>query len=161
MNNNYFGLEIAKCCGNCKHVSRPKTPNETHEAYYNVAKTERWCYLHNWYITRETVCNDFELEPKKGGAVACKRVFAFNTKAEKIIALRERMKKGNVPYAYRKDNIRRFSIDDKKPYILVDNLVKRGEGETYYERLYSYDPKDGGTNAYIKEIESYLDSIGK
>ena len=57
-------LKIANCCGNCKYVSRPKQPSE-HEAYYNVAKTERWCYLHNWYITRETVCDDFEIKKNK------------------------------------------------------------------------------------------------
>lgn len=159
MENKYPELKIASCCGNCKHVSRPKQPSE-HEAYYSVAKTERWCYLHNWYITRETVCDDFELEPKKGGAVACKRVFAFNAKVEKIVALRERMKNGNVPYAYRKDNIRRYSIDDKRPYIKIDMLSKK-DGELYYEYIWSYGPKDSDTNNYIKEIEEYLDSIGK
>ena len=160
MENKYPELKIANCCGNCKHVSRPKQPSETHEAYYNVAKTERWCYLHNWHITRETVCDDFELEPKKGGASACKRVFAFNKKVETITALRERMKNGNVPYAYRKDNIRRYSIDDERPYIKIDRLVKK-DGESYYEHLWSVGPKDGDTNDYIKEIEEYLDCIGK
>ena len=136
MENKYTELKIANCCGNCKHVSRPKQPSETHEAYYNVAKTERWGYLHNWHITRETVCDDFELESKKGGASACKRVFAFNKKVEKIVALRERMKNGNVPYAYRKDNSKRFSIDDERPYIKMDEIVKK-DGESYYEYLWS------------------------
>ena len=72
-------LKFAKCCGNCIHSSRPKKP-EDHAAHYDVSKTERWCYLHNQYITRECVCDSFDQDNKRGGVPACKRVFAFNRK---------------------------------------------------------------------------------
>lgn len=72
-------LKFAQCCGNCVHSSRPKKPDD-HVAHYDVAKTERWCYLHSQYITRECVCDSFEQDNKRGGVPACKRVFAFNNK---------------------------------------------------------------------------------
>lgn len=82
-------LSFAKCCGNCIHASKPRKP-DNHAAHYDVAKTERWCYLHNVHITRETVCDDFSWETKKGGVPACKRVFKFN---EKLLLLREVQRK--------------------------------------------------------------------
>lgn len=72
-------LKFAQCCGNCIHSSRPKKPND-YAAHYDVAKTERWCYLHSQHITRECVCDSFEQDNKRGGVPACKRVFAFNNK---------------------------------------------------------------------------------
>lgn len=57
-------LEFGRCCGNCVHCNRPKQPQD-HEAHYMVAKTERWCFNHKCYITRESVCESFELEEKK------------------------------------------------------------------------------------------------
>ena len=84
-------LTFAKCCGNCVHSSRPKKP-EDHAAHYDVAKTERWCYKHCCYITRETVCDEFEQDNKKGGVPAAKRILKFNQKLKKYNELRDRAK---------------------------------------------------------------------
>ena len=84
-------LGFGRCCGNCVHCNRPKQPQD-HEAHYMVAKTERWCYKHKCHITREAVCDSFELEEKKGGVPAVKRARKFNERAGRIIALMERMK---------------------------------------------------------------------
>lgn len=88
-------IEIANCCGTCTHCNRPKKPLD-HEAHYEVAKTQRWCYLHKLRTTRECVCDDYEREVKKGGVPACKRVFKFNERAERIKAIIEEMKKVGI-----------------------------------------------------------------
>ena len=88
-------ISFAKCCGNCMHASKPKKP-DTHAAHYDVAKTERWCYLHNIYITRETVCDDFSWETKKGGVPACKRILKFNEKLLLLRKIQRKFKKLNL-----------------------------------------------------------------
>lgn len=88
-------LEIAKCCGTCIHCNKPKKPTN-HEPHYSVAKTERWCYLNNIKTTRECVCDCFEINNKRGGVPACKRIFKFNERAKKIMALIEAMKENNI-----------------------------------------------------------------
>lgn len=88
-------LRIANCCGACKHVNRPKKP-EDHDPYYSVAKTERWCYKHGIPVTRETVCDEFELDSKKGAVPAFKRILAFNRKLEKIIEIKNWMEENNI-----------------------------------------------------------------
>ena len=85
-------LDFAKCCGNCVYASKPKKP-ECHAAHYDVAKTERWCYNHGIYITRETVCDDFAVESKRGGIPACKRVLKFNEKLSALKELQKRFKR--------------------------------------------------------------------
>ena len=161
-------LRIAECCGNCKHVSRPKAPDEPHEAHYNVAKTERWCYKYNRYITRETVCDGFELEPKKGGAAACKRAFAFNKKVEEINEIRERMKQLNISYVYEGENYRRYSIEEERPYIKREyyrttkwnsNIGESEPCEPYWEEYYSHGPKDSDTQKEIKIIKELLNNL--
>jgi len=52
-------LKLGTSCGSCIHTNRPKKPRE-HAAHYEVAKTERWCFLHNCHVTRETTCDDHE-----------------------------------------------------------------------------------------------------
>lgn len=162
-------LRIAECCGNCRHVSRPKAPAEPHEAHYNVAKTERWCYKYNRHITRETVCDGFELEPKKGGAAACKRAFAFNKKVEEINEIRDRMKRLGIDYALRGGN-RRFSILPDRPYVLEEEYVTakfnhyKGEMEPcdpHWENYLVWGPKEQKTKELIKEIKEALDKIEK
>lgn len=88
-------LRIANCCGSCKHVNQPKKP-EDHAPHYTVAKTERWCYKHGIPVTRETVCDEFELESKKGAIPAFKRILAFNKKLENIIKIKNWMEANNV-----------------------------------------------------------------
>lgn len=166
-------LRIAECCGNCKHASRPKAPAETHEAYYNVAKTERWCYKYNRHITRETVCDGFELEPKKGGAAACKRAFAFNKKVEEINALRERMRQlgvGHTPYMGYFNDSRRLSVAENRPYIeewvyittKYDYCTREYHPcDPYWELSLTWGPKENRTTSFIKEMNKYLDKIKK
>lgn len=162
-------LIAAQCCGNCVHVSRPKNPDD-HIPFYEVPKTERWCYKHNWYITRECVCQDFEPESKKGGIPACKRAFAFNKKAEEIRDICERMKRLNVPYAYEGVNYIRYSIDENRPYIKKEyyrttrwnnNIGESESCEPYWEEYYSHGPKDSHTQKEIKIIKEYLDNLEK
>lgn len=88
-------LRIANCCGACKYVNQPKK-YEDHAAHYTVAKTERWCYKHGIPVTRETVCDEFELEDKKGAVPAFKRILAFNRKLEKIIEIKNWMEENNI-----------------------------------------------------------------
>lgn len=160
-------LIAAECCGNCVHVSRPKKPDE-HIPFYEVSKTERWCYKHNWYITRECVCQDFVPESKKGGIPACKRAFAFNKKAEEIRTLRERMKALNVPYIYNETGTFRYSILNGQ--ILKEqcchsrwnsNLEESEPCEEYWDRWYGYGPKDSDTKELIKLMNEYLDNLEK
>lgn len=157
----------AQCCGNCVHVSRPKKPDD-HISFYEVPKTERWCYKHNWYITRECVCQDFEPENKKGGIPACKRVFAFNKKAEEIKELRERMARLNISYAYNETGTFRYSI--LQGQILKEqrchsrwnsNLEEMEPCEEYWDRWYGYGPKDSNTKEVIKIVKDYLDNFEK
>jgi|GEM_PF-6417618 len=88
-------LRIANCCGACKYVNRPKKP-EDHAVHYTVAKTERWCYKHGVLVTRETVCDEFELESKRGAIPAFKRILAFNKKLEKIIEIKNWMEENKI-----------------------------------------------------------------
>jgi hypothetical protein len=88
-------IKIAQCCGACKYVNIPKKP-EDHAAYYTVAKTERWCYKHGIPVTRETVCDEFEIENKKGAVPAFKRILAFNKKLEEIIRIKNWMEENNI-----------------------------------------------------------------
>lgn len=88
-------ISVAKCCGSCKHASRPKTPQD-HAPHYSVAKTERWCYRHNQHITREAVCDDYELETKKGASSSIKRVINFNKKLEKVDEVKQFMIHNNI-----------------------------------------------------------------
>ena len=163
-------LRIAECCGNCKHVSRPKAPAEPHEAHYNVAKTERWCYKYNRHITRETVCDGFELESKKGGAAACKRAFAFNKKVEEINEIRERMRRLGIDFVYEGENYKRYSIKENRPYIEVEyyrttkwnHYIRESEPcDPYWEGYHLWGPKDSDTQKYIKTMNEALDKIEK
>jgi hypothetical protein len=90
-----MNLRIAECCGSCKHSNKPKKP-EDHAAHYSVAKTERWCYKNGIPVTRESVCDNYEMETKKGAVPAFKRILAFNKKLEKIIEVKNWMEENNI-----------------------------------------------------------------
>lgn len=90
-----MNLKIAQCCGTCIHSNKPKKP-EDHTPHYSVAKTERWCYLNKCNTTRECVCENYERDNKKGGVPACKRVFKFNERAERILRLVSKMQEFNI-----------------------------------------------------------------
>lgn len=88
-------LRYAECCGNCVHCNRPKTPRD-HSPHYETAKTQRWCYHHKFRTTREAVCDDFEMEQKKGGIPAIKRILAFHRRAERIKNIANRLKDSEI-----------------------------------------------------------------
>lgn len=90
-----MNLRIADCCGACVHVDVPKKP-EDHAPHYSVAKTERWCFKHGVPVTRESVCDDFTLETKKGAVLAFKRILAFNRKLTQIISIKDWMEQNQV-----------------------------------------------------------------
>lgn len=118
-------LRIAQCCGACKYVNQPKIP-EPHTAHYTVAKTERWCYKHGISVTRETVCNDYEQETKKGAVPAFKRILAFNKKLKKIMEIKDWMIKNSISILIYYDKPghenMKFSIIDNKIYYSWCNL---------------------------------------
>ena len=111
-------LLLAKCCGSCKHVNKPKQP-ENHAPHYFVAKTERWCYKYEMHVTRESYCAEgYELEVKKGASPAFKRILKFNEKLIKIIKIKEWMVKNNIK-----------ELKDNEPYPcyfqIINNRLKR------------------------------------
>lgn len=141
-------LKIAICCGSCKHVNKPKI-SEDHAAHYSVAKTERWCYKNNIVVTRESVCNNHELENKKGAVPAFKRILAFNKKLEKIITIKKWMEENNISIIT--DGNRDFSIvNDKIHYKYNDwKDIKSG----WY--LVSCKDRDD-CDRLVKAYENYL-----
>lgn len=142
-------LTFAKCCGNCIHSSRPKKP-EDHAAHYDVAKTERWCYKHNCYITRETVCDEFEQDNKKGGVPAAKRILKFNQKLRKYNELRDRAQKLGVTEIQGSEHI--YVLKDNKWYYKYHGW--RWEGSYWAIRCKDRDAED-----QLKEIEKKLNEI--
>lgn len=141
-------LTFAKCCGNCVHSSRPKKP-EDHAAHYDVAKTERWCYKHNCYITRETVCDEFEQDNKKGGVPAAKRILKFNKKLKKYNELRDKAQRLGITEVPGSDCI--YKLKDNKWYYKYTNW----SSTTYW----SISCKDKDAEKQLKEIEQKLNEI--
>lgn len=143
-----INLTFAKCCGNCVHSSIPKKP-EDHAAHYDVAKTERWCYKHNCYITRETVCDEFEQENKKGGVPAAKRIFKFNQKLQKYNELREQAEMLGITEL----------PGDYEYYVLIDGrwcYKYTSLGGVYYHSIRC---KDREAEKQLNEIEKRLSEM--
>lgn len=141
-------LTFAKCCGSCIHSNKPKKPSD-HAAHYDVAKTERWCYKHNCYITRETVCDEFEQENKKGGVPAAKRIFKFNQKLQKYNELRDKANQFGVMEI--QGSLCIYALRDNKWYY---KYAYSGSG--YYWAIRC---KDRDTEEQLKEIENKLNEI--
>lgn len=138
-------LTCAKCCGNCVHSSKPKKPEE-HCAYYNVAKTERWCYKTNRYITRETVCDLFEQNNKSGGVPAAKRIFKFNTKLEKLRALCDMTERLGIA-----------TLENEKfCYIYTNNRWHYRYNRPTSTLLYSIDCKSSDAEEHLNTIENLI-----
>lgn len=144
-----INLTFAKCCGNCVHSSRPKKP-EDHAAHYDVAKTERWCYKHNCYITRETVCDEFEQDNKKGGVPAAKRILKFNQKLRKYNELRDKAQKLGITEVQGSEHI--YVLRDNKWYYKY--IGWRWEGSYWAIRC-----KDKDAEKQLQEIEQKLNEI--
>lgn len=140
-----MNLTFAKCCGNCMYSNKPKKPSD-HAAHYDVAKTERWCYKHNCYITRETVCDEFEQENKKGGVPAAKRIFKFNQKLQKHNELRDKAERLGVTELQ----------GDYESYALIDGrwcYKYTALGTPYYHSIRC---KDRDAEKQLNEIEEML-----
>ena len=143
-----MNLTFAKCCGNCVHSNKPKKPSD-HVAHYDVAKTERWCYKHCCYITRETVCAEFEQESKKGGVPAAKRIFKFNQKLQKYNELRDKANQLGVTEIQGSDCI--YKLKDNKWYYKYTTW----QSTTYW----SINCKDRDTEEQLNEIEKRLNEL--
>lgn len=140
-----MNLTFAKCCGNCIHSNKPKKPSD-HAAHYDVAKTERWCFKNNCYITRETVCDEFEQENKKGGVPAAKRIFKFNQKLQKHNELRDKAERWGVTELQ----------GDCESYALIDGrwcYKYTALGTPYYHPIRC---KDRDAEKQLNEIEEML-----
>ncbi len=90
-------LEIAKCCGSCKHINKPKEP-EDHAAHYTVAKTERWCHKFGIPTMREAYCKEgYELA---SGRCAAKtnlgRIQKQNERLQRVINVSTWMKDNKI-----------------------------------------------------------------
>ena len=143
-----MNLTFAKCCGNCIHSNKPKKPSD-HAAHYDVAKTERWCYRHCCYITRETVCDEFEQENKKGGVPAAKRIFKFNQKLQKYNELCDRARELGVTEVQGNECIYALR-NDKWCYKYI--LWKDGS-------YWAISCKDRDAEKQLNEIENKLNEI--
>lgn len=100
-------LKLANSCGSCINANRPKKPLEPHAAHYEVAKTERWCYLHGCHVTRETTCDDHE-GVNRAAKTAFTRIKNFNERiviTKKVVELigDKELRYGDKTY-YVKDN---------------------------------------------------------
>ena len=140
-------LKLGNSCGSCIHSNRPKKPRD-HAAHYEVAKTERWCYLHNCHITRETTCDNYE-GINRAAKTALTRTKTYNERRLKILELVELLgdkkiitnsyiyfvENGWISYVYGK------SIDDFN---------------SNYRSVWKLSSKESSTNRKIQEIFEYL-----
>ena len=75
-------LKVGNSCGSCLNSNKPKKPRE-HAAHYEVAKTERWCFLHNCHVTRECTCEDYK-GINSSAKSSFTRITGFNKRVEII-----------------------------------------------------------------------------
>lgn len=140
---NNHNLRLSECCGSCIHCNKPKNPSG-HIAYYEVAKTQRWCYNNDCYTTRECVCDCYEPISKGGSVSSSKRVFSFNKRLQKILDVIERMKELRLTEI-------KLSDTAKNEHILLAN------GRLYY----AYDSHYGWNISHtimFKGSDTYFDS---
>lgn len=106
-------LKIAKCCSTCLYTNdKPKLQPDTHASHYTVAKTERWCTLHQCPTVREGVCDDHEPIDKKGGAPAVKRARKQISRLNAINAFKEKIRNNGGEI-----------VTDRHAYRVVDGRV--------------------------------------
>ena len=147
-------LKIAECCGTCIHCNKPRKP-EDHEAHYNIAKTQRWCYFNSIKTTRECVCDNYEIDNKKGGVPACKRIFKFNERAKRIIKLVETMQKNNID---------RLEVSDwsSKVFVVSNNwLYEEYHNKIFDEDRCSYYSVDSCSNEFDKYEKKLWENLNK
>ena len=147
-------IKIAQCCGTCIHSNKPKQPQE-HEAHYMVAKTERWCYLNKCHTTRECVCDNYEIDNKKGGVPACKRVFKFNERAKRILKLMELMQENGI------EELNTYGWNPRS-YIIKNNWLYERHKWTYNQEEKYYDWLISSKENSFDDIEKdLLDDLNK
>lgn len=141
-----MNLRLANCCGSCKHVNKPKKPEE-HAAHYTVAKTERWCFKHGIPTMREALCDDYEFESKRGANPAFKRILKQNEKLNKIIEIKKYMQTKNINELY-------YPSEEKPRYIFFiaqDKIYYRYQGFSNWASVVKF--KDA--NPYKELVEAY------
>lgn len=108
-------LQLGKCCGTCKHINKPKTP-EAHAAHYTVAKTMRWCYKHNVPTMREACCGDDGYEQMEGRCSPKSNLGRAHKQGERLSYIRgitRWMENNHIEALHYYDNIHK---EAKEPY---------------------------------------------
>lgn len=136
-------LSIAKSCGSCIHTNKPKKPRE-HAAHYEVAKTERWCYLHKCHVIRECVCDDYGGINKatKGNFT---RIKTYNEINNLIIEILELIGDNEIQV-------------DNDIYFKYDNWLYRRYVSSNYKYIVS--SKSGYSNKLIKILSMLKTKMG-
>lgn len=130
-------LQIAKCCSTCLYTNdKPKLKPENHAAHYMVAKTERWCTLHQCPTVREGYCESYEEIENKGGGPAVKRARKQIARLNAIIAFKEKVRAAG-------GEIVDSSRHSTKYFRIVDGKVGY-----YYSDLLSFHPLDCKSSNY-------------
>lgn len=143
-----FELRMGTSCGSCIHTNKPKKPRE-HAAHYEVAKTERWCFLHDKHVTRETTCDDHE-GVSRAAKTAYTRTKKYNERilvAKKVIKLLEEYGKPLVHNGY--------------VYFIENNWIKYiyGDDVSDIEKSHwvrSLSTKEGSTDRILESIINRL-----
>jgi hypothetical protein len=144
-------LQIAKCCSSCINSNKPRK-QENHIPYCTTAKTERWCYKNQCMVTRESTCENYEIESKKGAIPAYKRILSFNRRLEWFKEIVKWMQDNNIEF---------LQSEDKRYTVLEDKLC-RGH-YSYRSEQYQYyvlSCKSNHEDEYLKKaIENYKNKV--
>lgn len=146
----------ANCCGNCTYSNRPRKP-EDHEAHYMVSKTQRWCYLHKMRCTRECVCENFELEVKRGGVPAIKRVLKFNERATRIKQVAQMMKDKGLKTI----NFKNMTLTEIDGWLFHIYGCSYTNGAVTKVHTYHLRDDDNAFDKYEKELREAIENYGK
>ncbi len=119
-------LKIGNSCGSCLNSNKPKKPRE-HAAHYEVAKTERWCFLHNCHVTRECTCDNYT-----GVCTSAKTSFTrainFNKRLEIIREIISKMNDREIQI-----DGETFYVKNNWLYYTYDTSRKNPDGTYYFE----------------------------
>jgi hypothetical protein len=116
-------LELANCCGSCEFSNKPKKPQD-HAAHYEVAKTERYCFLYHVPTMREAYCDSYKFNKKTAAYRAYCRVAKQLERQELILQIAAMMiekeitcyKSKDLHYDYKiVNNILYFSYREDSP----------------------------------------------
>jgi len=141
-------IKLGNSCGSCIHSNRPKTPR-AHAAHYEVAKTERWCFLHNCHITRETTCDDHE-GVNRSAKTSFTKLIKYNERQKEVLEVVALM--GDKP-VFGRDSI--FFVKNNWLYRVYGTEPEKLV-ESKYNYHYSVRSKDSSTDRYLREIREIL-----